>query len=54
VIDSSGTEDLNHPVWSVPSGLANYPYLPPSLRPVTSERMTDCSFSKWGWTCSSV
>ncbi|XP_011697386.1 PREDICTED: zinc finger matrin-type protein 5 [Wasmannia auropunctata] len=48
VIDSSGTEDLSQPTWSTPAGLVNYPYLPPSLRPVTSERMMDCDFSKWG------
>lgn len=49
MLDSSGTEELNYPVWSIPSRLMNYPYLPPSLQPVTSERMIDCNFSKWGW-----
>ncbi|CAL1688053.1 unnamed protein product [Lasius platythorax] len=48
MLDSSGTEELNYPVWSIPSRLMNYPYLPPSLQPVTSERMIDCNFSKWG------
>lgn len=48
VLDSSGTEELNYPNWSVSSRLTNYPYLPPSLQPVTSERMMDSNFSKWG------
>ncbi|XP_011640778.1 zinc finger matrin-type protein 5 [Pogonomyrmex barbatus] len=49
VIDTSDTEDLpihNYPVWNTPS--MNFSYLPPSLRPLTSETMMDCNFSKWG------
>ncbi|XP_012057827.1 PREDICTED: zinc finger matrin-type protein 5 [Atta cephalotes] len=48
VIDSSNTEDLNHLMWNAPSKLIDYPYLPPSLQPIMSERMMDCNFSKWG------
>ncbi|XP_012538669.1 zinc finger matrin-type protein 5 [Monomorium pharaonis] len=48
VIDPSGTEDLNHPVWSTTSGLVDNPYLPPSLQPIMSERTMNCNFSKWG------
>ncbi|XP_070165375.1 zinc finger matrin-type protein 5 [Polyergus mexicanus] len=48
VLDLSGTEEHNYPVWSIPPRLANYPYLPPSLQPVTSDKLIDCNFSKWG------
>lgn len=45
-IDSSGTKDLT-PIWC-PSPAVGCPYLPPSLLPVTPERIMDCNFSKWG------
>ncbi|RLU21902.1 hypothetical protein DMN91_006280 [Ooceraea biroi] len=48
-MDPSGAEKLDYPsMSSTPSRLADYPYLPRSLRPVTSEGMADSDFSKWG------
>ncbi|XP_020286180.1 zinc finger matrin-type protein 5 [Pseudomyrmex gracilis] len=48
MIDLSSTEETNYPVWSTSSRLDDYSYLPPSLQPVTPEKMMDSNFSKWG------
>ncbi|XP_077262064.1 zinc finger matrin-type protein 5 [Temnothorax americanus] len=45
-IVSSGSKDPTS-TWC-PSPAVGCLYLPPSLQPVTAERMTECNFSKWG------
>ncbi|KAL0117332.1 hypothetical protein PUN28_010290 [Cardiocondyla obscurior] len=42
---SSGTEEKT-PVWG-PSPAVGRSYLPPSLQPVTPDKMMECHFSKW-------
>lgn len=48
ISDEDIVEESDCPLWNVPVELQNYPNLPPSLWPITSDSITNSSFGKWG------